>query len=86
MIMIDDPEIERFIHDEAARTGEAPVEVLRRYLPAPPAPARRAVSRAEQARRRAGTREIQRELAALPRLDDRSPDEIVGYDERGLPR
>ena len=23
---------------------------------------------------------------ALPKLDDRSPDEILGYDEHGLPR
>ena len=26
-----------------------------------------------------------REFDALPRLDDRSPDEIIGYDENGLP-
>lgn len=39
MLMIDDPEIERLVRDEAARTGEAPVEVLRRVLGARPAPA-----------------------------------------------
>ena len=27
-----------------------------------------------------------RAFAALPALDDRSPDEILGYDEVGLPR
>lgn len=32
-----------------------------------------------------GIREVQREVARLPVLDDRTPDEIVGYDERGLP-
>jgi hypothetical protein len=32
MLMIDDPEIERMIREEAARTGEAPAEVLRRVL------------------------------------------------------
>jgi hypothetical protein len=32
MLMIDDPEIERMIHDEASRTGEEPAEVLRRVL------------------------------------------------------
>jgi len=32
-----------------------------------------------------GVREIQREVARLPVLDDRSPDEILGYDEAGLP-
>ena len=30
-------------------------------------------------------RKIARECAALPVLDDRSPDEILGYDEDGLP-
>ncbi len=29
--------------------------------------------------------EIGRRCAALPVLDDRTPDEILGYDERGLP-
>ena len=26
-----------------------------------------------------------RRVDALPRLDDRTPDEIIGYDEHGLP-
>jgi antitoxin VapB len=30
--------------------------------------------------------EIANRVAALPRLDHRSPDEILGYDENGLPR
>jgi hypothetical protein len=30
-------------------------------------------------------KEIQDEVAKLPVLDDRSPDEILGYDEWGLP-
>jgi antitoxin VapB len=29
---------------------------------------------------------IARRTAALPRLDNRSPDEIIGYDENGLPK
>jgi len=29
--------------------------------------------------------EIGRQCAALPVLDDRTPDEIIGYDEDGLP-
>jgi antitoxin VapB len=29
--------------------------------------------------------EIVRRIAALPVVDDRSPDELIGYDERGLP-
>jgi len=30
-------------------------------------------------------REIQERVAKLPVLDDRSPDELLGYDEWGLP-
>jgi len=30
--------------------------------------------------------EIANRVAALPRLDNRTPDEILGYDENGLPR
>jgi antitoxin VapB len=33
----------------------------------------------------AGIREIQHEVARLPVFDDRTPDEIIGYDEHGLP-
>ena len=31
-------------------------------------------------------RRIQAEFAALPVTDDRTPDEIIGYDEFGIPR
>ena len=34
---------------------------------------------------RAAIREIQERLAKLPVLDSRTPDEILGYDEFGLP-
>jgi hypothetical protein len=29
--------------------------------------------------------ELQNQIAELPNVDSRSPDEIIGYDERGLP-
>jgi len=35
---------------------------------------------------RAGIEAIARSLAALPVLDPRTPDEILGYDEFGIPR
>jgi len=87
MLTIDDPELERFIREEAERTGLEPVDVLRRFLPPPSEPREQAaeVRPEEQARRMAVIREIQQELAALPRLDDRPMDEILGYDEYGLP-
>jgi antitoxin VapB len=34
---------------------------------------------------RARIDELVAQLAALPVVDDRSPDELIGYDERGLP-
>jgi hypothetical protein len=35
--------------------------------------------------RRAAIEEISRRCAALPVLDSRSPDEMLGYDQNGLP-
>jgi hypothetical protein len=32
-----------------------------------------------------GIREIQREVTELPIYNDRTPDEILGHDENGLP-
>jgi len=44
----------------------------------------------EEARRRAGLVErlmrLSEEVSALPILDDRTADEIIGYDEHGLPQ
>ena len=37
------------------------------------------------ARRRARINAIVEHCASLPVLDDRSPEEILGYDENGLP-
>ena len=49
--------------------------------------------RLDRIRRERGGRNLARELdeiavhcGSLPILDDRSPDAILGYDERGLPR
>lgn len=37
-------------------------------------------------RRRDAVRAIQRRVKRLPTLDERSADQILGYDEHGLPR
>lgn len=82
---IDDPDIERLARDLAAATGEpvprAVAAALRERLArvarvaAPPAP-----------RRALGTlADIQAYVAALPELDGRPADEILGYDAAGLP-
>jgi antitoxin VapB len=42
--------------------------------------------RSKRRRLRDELREIARRCAQLPTLDDRSSEEILGYDERGLPR
>lgn len=63
-------------------TGQAPAtlpagEHEAEVIPVP----RRTV---DAAAARAAVRGLQDELSCLPVLDARSPDEIIGYDERGL--
>lgn len=82
-ISIENPETERLALQLAQETGE-PVELaIQRSLQ----------KRLEQLRQRhrAGLvkeklEEILRQVDALPTLDDRPEDEILGYDREGLPR
>ena len=82
-ISIENPETERLALQVAQETGE-PVELaIQRSLQ----------KRLEQLpqRRRAGLvkeklEEILRRVDALPTLDDRPEDAILGYDHEGLPR
>jgi antitoxin VapB len=78
-----DPEADRLAREVAARTGEtlttAVIVVLRERLA-------RLRGRARRRPLRDDLREIGQRCAALPTLDERSADEIIGYDERGLPR
>jgi antitoxin VapB len=88
MLTIDDPELERVIQDEAERTGQPPIEALRRIVrearpAARPTPTR--VSEEERASRLTFIREMQERVAKLPVLDPRPMDELLGYDENGLP-
>jgi antitoxin VapB len=58
--------------DELAReTGETPAQAVVRAL--------------EERLAREAIMEVSRRCSALPDLDTRSPDEILGYDEVGLP-
>ncbi len=92
MITIDDPETERLARELAARDGESVERVIRKAVQAQAATL---TATAEgipteappevQARRMAAIARIQQEIAALPVLDPRSADEILGYDENGLP-
>ncbi|MDJ0863239.1 MAG: type II toxin-antitoxin system VapB family antitoxin [Gammaproteobacteria bacterium] len=79
---IRNPETERLAATLAKLTGESKTQAVTQAL-------RDRLERVR--RRRAGRRladeldEIARHCASLPVLDDRSPDEILGYDNRGLP-
>lgn len=80
---IDDPEVDRLARTLADLTGESVAEVIRISL-------QERLSRTYRQRRPREQlvkelREISRRSAALPVLDPRSPDEILGYDEHGLP-
>jgi antitoxin VapB len=82
-LSIKDPEADRFAREIADRTGEtltgAIVVALRERLARLRARPRRQTLLEDM-------REISKRCAALPILDDRSKDEILGYDEDGLPR
>jgi antitoxin VapB len=82
-LSVKHPEADRLAREVAARTGEtlttAIVVALRERLA-------RLRGRPRRRRLRDELREIARRCAELPTLDDRSTDDILGYDERGLPR
>jgi antitoxin VapB len=82
-LSLKDPEADRLAREVAARTGEtltaAVIVALRERLARLKGRRRRRALRDE-------LRDIARRCAALPTLDDRATDEILGYDERGLPR
>ncbi len=79
---IKDPQTDRLVRELAQSTGETITQAVE-------------VAVSERLDRRAGrpSRQLADELdrialrcAALPLLDTRSDDEILGYDEHGLPR
>lgn len=82
-LSLKDPEADRLAREVAARTGEtltaAVVTALRERLA-------RLRGKPRPRRLREELRAIAQRCAALPTLDNRSADEILGYDDRGLPR
>jgi antitoxin VapB len=82
-LSIKHPEADRLARELAARTGEtlteAVIEALRERLI-------REQGRSRGPRVSEQLAAIGRRCAALPVLDQRTPDEILGYDEQGLPR
>ncbi len=82
-LSIKDPETDRLARAVADATGESITEAIRRALEE-----RLARVKAHHASYRLETavRRVQERLVALPVLDARDPDELLGYDEHGVPR
>ena len=82
-LSIKHPEADKLARELAATTGEsltdAIINSLRERL-------RRERGRIQGPRLRDELRAIRRRCAALPVLDERAANEILGYDERGMPR
>jgi antitoxin VapB len=81
-LSIKDPETERLARMLAERTGETITTATRRALEER---LRRTGSSARKAALLEDLEAIQRRWNALPVLDNRTPDAIVGYDESGIP-
>jgi antitoxin VapB len=81
---IRDPEVHRLARAVADATGETMTEAVKTALQDR---LRRVgqVSEEERRRRVAAMREFARRFQEAPVVDPRSPDEILGYDENGLP-
>lgn len=82
-LSIKDPETEQLARTLAERTGESITTATKRALEER---LRRTSSNARKAALLEDLEAIQRRWNALPVLDIRTPDEIVGYDENGIPR
>jgi antitoxin VapB len=81
-LSIKDPETEKLARTLAERTGESITVATRRAIEDR---LRRTGSQARKAALLEDMEAMQRRLDALPVLDHRSPDEIIGYDENGVP-
>jgi antitoxin VapB len=82
-LSIKNENTERLARQVADETGESITEAIQKSLE------ERWERLRERRRGRVLTRQIEdilRRVDDLPTLDDRSPDEILGYDEHGLPR
>jgi len=83
-LSLKDPETDRLAREVAALTGESLTEAVRTSLR----------ERLERERLRRGQpinlaeelMAIAKRISSLPDYDTRSADEILGYDENGLPR
>jgi len=84
-ISIKSAEVERMARDAARRRGVSMTEALRQLLAEEEARLAAAREAEVEAKLRA-VQEIIERASARPRLTDLTDDEIIGYDENGLPR
>lgn len=82
-LSLKDPETDRLARAVARLTGESLTEAVRTVL----------AERLEREQRRRGkpidwgrVRQVQARVARRPLVDDRPADDLLGYDEDGLPR
>ena len=81
-LSLKDPETDRLAREVASLTGETLTAAVRKAL----------AERLERERLRRGAavrladrlEQLGKECAALPDLDPRSPEEIIGYDDTGM--
>ncbi|MFP5229891.1 MAG: type II toxin-antitoxin system VapB family antitoxin [Acidobacteriota bacterium] len=81
-LSIRNPEVEKLVRQVSRRTGETMTEAIGKSL-------RERLDRLERDQNQDAVRKrvdkILSRVHALPNLDTRTPDEILGYDENGLP-
>jgi antitoxin VapB len=82
-LSIKDPETERLARNLARLTGENITTATRRAIEER---LRRVGRHSRKATLLEDLAEIRRRWSAMPLLDDRTPKDILGYDEHGLPR
>ena len=82
-LSIKDAETERLARDLARLTGETITTATKRAIEER---LRRYAKQSGKTILLEELAEIRRRWSAMPALDTRSPDEIIGYDENGLPR
>jgi antitoxin VapB len=82
-LSIKHPEADRLARELADATGETLTEAIINALRAR---LKREQGRVRPPRLRDDIRAIRQRCAALPVKDHRSADEILGYDEKGMPR
>ena len=82
-LSIKNPETERLARQVAEATGESITEAIQKSLQER---MEHLHKRRQQKHVETRLEEIVKRVRALPVLDNRSPDEIIGYDEHGIPR